>query len=81
MRERNTYSDQRGKRIEIMSEIIEKIMKRRIELGLTQVEVAERLGVPQAAVSRLEKQKHSPSIDMVEKYAEAVGCKIDIVSK
>lgn len=61
-----------------MSEIIEKIRKRRIELGLTQVEVAERMGVPQSAVSRLEKQKHSPTIDMVEKYAESVGCKLHV---
>lgn len=61
-----------------MSEIIEKIKRRRIELGMTQLEVAEKMGVPQTAVSRLEKQKHSPSIDMVERYAEAIGCKLHV---
>ena len=64
-----------------MSNIIEKIKKKRNELGLTQLDVAKKMGVPQTAISRLERQVHSPSLEILERYADAVGCKIDIVSK
>lgn len=64
-----------------MSNIIEKIKKKRIELGVTQLDVAKKMGVPQTTISRIERQVHSPSLEILERYADAVGCRIDIVSK
>ena len=48
--------------------------------GLTQAEVAERMGTTVSAVSRLEaslrSEKHSPSFAMLRKYAQACGKKL-----
>jgi len=46
--------------------------------GLTQEEVAKRMGTKKSAIARLEasggKEKHSPSLETLRKYAEAVNC-------
>ena len=46
--------------------------------GLTQEEIAKRMGTKKSAIARLEasggKEKHSPSISTLRKYAEAVNC-------
>jgi len=58
------------------------LLQARNRAGLTQIEVAERMGTTPSAVARLEagggSQKHSPSIATLHKYAEAVGCTIEI---
>jgi len=50
--------------------------------GLTQAEVAERMGTKTPAVARLEagggNKQHSPSISTLRKYAAAVDCHIEI---
>lgn len=59
----------------------EMIKARRIA-GLSQKEIAERMGTKQAAIARLEtaggKAKHSPSIATLRRYANAIGCQLDI---
>jgi DNA-binding XRE family transcriptional regulator len=49
----------------------------RKEAGLTQAQVAERMGTTTSAVSRLESslasEKHSPSLATLRKYAAACG--------
>ncbi|MHB8348462.1 MAG: helix-turn-helix domain-containing protein [Acidiferrobacterales bacterium] len=59
---------------------LEEILKARAEAGLTQAEVAARIGTTQSAVARLESGslKHSPSLATLEKYASALGCKLQI---
>ena len=47
--------------------------------GLTQEAVAERMGTTKSAVSRLEAAgKHAPSLTTLKKYAQAVGCHLEI---
>ncbi|MEE8428067.1 MAG: helix-turn-helix transcriptional regulator [Gammaproteobacteria bacterium] len=50
--------------------------------GLSQAEIADRMGTKPPAVTRLESAlgngKHSPSIATLRKYAEAVGCILEI---
>lgn len=57
------------------------LIKARIKAGLTQEDVAERMGTTKSAVSRLESvnSKSSPSISTLVKYAEAVGTELKIV--
>lgn len=45
-------------------ELLDEILKARTEAGLTQAEPAERIGITQSAVARLESaiDKHSPSL-------------------
>ena len=51
----------------------------RIEAGLTQEDVAVSMKTSKSAVSRLESgRRQSPSISTLRKYAEAVGCEINI---
>jgi DNA-binding XRE family transcriptional regulator len=45
----------------------------REEAGFTQTELAEKSGLPQSHISRLEGGKHSPSRHTVEKIAAALG--------
>jgi ribosome-binding protein aMBF1 (putative translation factor) len=53
--------------------IARQIRKRRDELGITQVELANRAGIPQSHVSRLEGGKHAPTKITIERVAEALG--------
>ncbi|HAT50243.1 MAG: helix-turn-helix transcriptional regulator [Nitrospirae bacterium] len=45
-------------------------------------EIARRMGTTKSAVSRLESSlgdsRHSPSIATLRKYAQAVGCRVEI---
>lgn len=53
----------------------------RSEAGLTQAAVAKRMGTSQAAVARLEgnlAKGHYPSIRSLQRYAEAVGKRLEI---
>ena len=51
----------------------------RSRFGLTQEAVAELMGTTKTAVSRLEAVgKHAPSLTTLKKYAQAVGCRLEI---
>ncbi len=58
------------------------MLKARKEAGLSQADVAARMGTKAPAVTRLESSlttgKHSPSVETLRKYAEAVGCRLEI---
>lgn len=59
--------------------LVRELLVARSRSGLTQEEVAERMGTTKSAVSRLEAgSKHSPSVTTLKKYARAVGCEIEI---
>lgn len=62
--------------------LFDELLKARMEAGLTQAEVARRMGTKTPAVARLEagggNKKHSPSISTLRKYANAVGCRLEI---
>lgn len=58
------------------------LLKARAAAGLTQAEVATRMGVSQPVVARIEsslgKKDHSPSINTLRRYADACGMKLVI---
>ena len=49
------------------------VISRRIRYGLTQAQLAERMGTSVPAVSRLESGQHRPSLATLEKLARAFG--------
>ena len=59
---------------------LDEVLKARVESGLTQAEVAERVGTTQSAIARLESAapKHSPSIATLQKYANALGYRVEV---
>src|SRR3989338_2587137 len=58
--------------------LIELIIKRRIEQGLTQKELARKIDTKQSAVSRLESGSYNPSLTFLQKVAEALDARLKI---
>jgi len=58
--------------------LIEMIIKRRIEEGLTQRELARKIGTKQSAVSRLESGAYNPSIAFLQKVADALDARLKV---
>lgn len=60
--------------------ILEEFLKARAAAGITQAEVAKRIGTTQSAIARLEScsSKHSPSLATLRKYAHALGCRLEL---
>ena len=57
------------------------ILTARIEAGLTQLQVANRMGTTQSAVARMESNLavgKLPSLVTLEKYAAAVGKRVEV---
>ncbi len=57
--------------------LLDALLRARQEAGLTQAQVAERMGTQAPAVARLERAlatgKHSPSVATLRKYVKACG--------
>src|SRR5205807_3250442 len=62
--------------------LLDDLLRARRRAGLTQAEVAARMGTKTPSVARLEagggSQRHSPSVTTLRKYASAVGCQLEI---
>jgi transcriptional regulator with XRE-family HTH domain len=62
--------------------LLNELLGARKRAGLTQAEVAQKMGTKTPAVARLEagggSKRHSPSIATLRKYAAAVGCRLEI---
>jgi DNA-binding XRE family transcriptional regulator len=62
--------------------VLDLLLKARQEAGLSQAQVAERMGTHAPAVARLERAlatgKHSPSLATLRKYAQACGKKLSL---
>jgi len=59
--------------------VAKEMLAARARAGLTQETVASRMGTTKSTVSRLESAgKHAPSLTSLKRYAEAVGCNIEI---
>ncbi|MHB1445439.1 MAG: helix-turn-helix domain-containing protein [Acidimicrobiales bacterium] len=57
--------------------LTEALVARRVDLGLSQTEVAARMGTSQSAVARLETGQGDVRMSTLERYAAAVGQIID----
>lgn len=70
------------KDLETKFSLLRELLKARQNAGLTQAEIAERMGTKAPAVTRLESSltsgKPSPSIATLNKYAQALGCRLEI---
>ncbi len=62
--------------------LLHELLRARQNSGLSQAEIADRMGTKAPAVTRLESSltsgKHSPSITTLKKYAQALGCHLEI---
>jgi transcriptional regulator with XRE-family HTH domain len=62
--------------------LFDALVAARARAGLSQADVARRMGTKVPAISRLESgggvNKHSPSISTLRRYAKAVGCQLEV---
>jgi len=62
--------------------ILDAILHARINAGITQVEIANKMNTKPSAIARLESSlqngKHSPSIATLSRYARALGKRLEI---
>lgn len=63
------------------SDLLNEIARRRVALGLSQREVAQRMGSSQPGVARLERRAADPKLSTVVRYAAAVEADLDVISR
>ena len=60
--------------------LLDEFLKARTAQGLTQAQVAQKIGTTQSAVARMEsgQGKHSPSLATLSRYADALECRLEV---
>jgi len=60
--------------------IIEKLIETRLKAGLSQADIAARMGTKAPAICRIESpdQRHSPTLRTLQRYASALGCRLEV---
>ncbi|MGH8034083.1 MAG: helix-turn-helix domain-containing protein [Lysobacterales bacterium] len=62
--------------------LLRQMLEARGRAGLSQAQVADRMGTKAPAITRLESSlsngKHSPSLATLRRYAQAVGCDLQV---
>jgi len=66
------------KKLEPEYEIIRQIILSRNEKKITQKELADRIGIKQSNISRLESGNYNPSLDFLKKVAFGLGKELHI---
>ncbi len=51
----------------------------RAEHGLTQEDLAQRIGVSRQAINALETERHDPSLDLAYRIAAALGVSVELI--
>jgi DNA-binding XRE family transcriptional regulator len=73
-----SISGEEKRELERIARLASLLSQRRRMLGMTQEEVAEKAGVTQANIARIEKAKMVPRIDTLFKIAFALGLEITL---
>ena len=58
--------------------LLQRFKEMRKEQKITQEELAEAAGMNRTDVSRFESGKYNPSLDLMVRYANAIGCELQI---
>jgi ribosome-binding protein aMBF1 (putative translation factor) len=64
--------------LKVLYDIKLEIIRLRLEQGLSQKELAEKINTKQSAISRLESGEYNPSIELLAKVANALGKELQI---
>ncbi|MED4018557.1 helix-turn-helix transcriptional regulator [Sutcliffiella cohnii] len=62
-------------------ELVAQLITQRKKLGLTQRELADRSGLKQSAIARLEREGNIPRLDTLEKISKAMGLKVALIDE
>lgn len=69
------------KRLEPRYQLISELIKARLKSGLSQAELAQKIGTKQSAIARIESGNANPTIDFLEKMTSAMNSKLTIQVK
>ncbi len=69
------------KRLDPHYRIISQLIEARLRKGVTQEQLAKKIGTKQSAIARLESGNANPSLEFLEKVTEAVDSKLIIQTK
>lgn len=58
--------------------VVGEMIDARQAAGLTQTEIAIRMGTSQSVVARLENARHMPTFAIIARYAAALGRRLDV---
>lgn len=64
--------------LELEFSIISAIIDARIKKGITQKEIAEKMGTKQSSIARFESGRYNPTLAFVQKLANAIGTRIKV---
>ena len=80
----NTSIDEKGREVVVRNQLetrrkmLEQLVAYRKALGLTQKDLANRMGVSRPNISRFESEDYNPTIDMIVKVADSMGYDVKI---
>jgi transcriptional regulator with XRE-family HTH domain len=75
-KELKSVTPNRINELEAVAQLVNAIYQRRIELGWTQTELAEKVGLHQESIARIENGGTVPRLDTVFKLGNALGLKL-----
>lgn len=64
--------------LEPQYEIVRQLINERNQLKLTQKQLAEKVGIKQSNISRLESGNYNPTMDFLQKIAQALGKELHV---
>lgn len=59
-------------------QLISQIIAKRLKMGLSQLQLAKKIGTQQSAISRLESGSYNPSLAFLNKVSSALGYRLSI---
>ncbi len=68
-----------GAELEPANQARRALIQARLAAGLTQQQLADRLGKPQSSIARLESGRHPPRLDTLTALADALGARFSII--
>lgn len=75
---KNKKVEEEYKKLEPHYQIISQLIEARVKKGLTQKELADKIGVKQSAIARVESGTSNPTLAFLTKITQATGSKLVI---
>lgn len=76
----NSLSDDEKKEIEMFADIVGRVVERRHAIGMSQRDLAEKSGIKQSAIARLEAMRTVPQLDTLSKILKPLGLRLIVIS-
>ena len=79
LKERLNLTEEEKQLVKLEEQLIETMIAIRESEGLSQAQLAEKCGLKQSAIARMERQTHSPQVDSLIKVLVPLGYTLKIV--